>query len=407
MESSRGNFDLHDLRGNNLMWATCQMAIMCNGNSPDRLCPILEFLLTRGCMAEQRFGSLSGFVSGDVVQVVPGRTPLQMCALAGANQCARLLLRFGASVGTYDSDGWTPLLVACSTSGPMSGNNAQMVQLLVVDAHSRVNHANCDGYTPLAAAAQSNDVESLRVLLQNGANVQHRCRNGFSPIVWALIGSETAKSEEDDEDTLSQQSTVRARHSEQLPVTRLSACVYELLSFADRIGEFETGSDESATIMSLMVEDIKTYNFSKFILILQQTKMRTIEQYCKENCVSPEAATAEMQDAIDTELLTVIQSIMQKKSSLSDSISLRGSDSKSEVFSEDESVWSNDDYREQLKENISKLHPYILTKLWRPVYAEDRKISPERYSLLPSFICIFVYLYIMNVFIIVITNATL
>ena len=74
--------------------------------------PILEFLLNEGVKAEQRFGpSTTELEKITDLDIGPGRTPLQMMASAGAKRCVTLLLHRRASIATYDSGGWTPLLV--------------------------------------------------------------------------------------------------------------------------------------------------------------------------------------------------------------------------------------------------------------------------------------------------------
>ena len=116
---------------------------------------------------------------GDLIEVKPGTTPLQMMAHAGAVACATLLSESGGSAATYDCDGYTALLVACAPGGPKSGDNSHMVRLLL-NAGARANHRGASGFTPLAAAAQSMDLRSLRVLLDCGADI------GFSSLKYLL-----------------------------------------------------------------------------------------------------------------------------------------------------------------------------------------------------------------------------
>jgi hypothetical protein len=61
---------------------------------------ILELYLIRHftnitcASAEQRFGRSTVGASGEIVHVTPGRTPLQMLALAGAIRSARVLVEY-------------------------------------------------------------------------------------------------------------------------------------------------------------------------------------------------------------------------------------------------------------------------------------------------------------------------
>ena len=79
---------------------------------PDAVFPLLAFLLDEGVKAEQRFGPSTTEVEKITdLDIGSGRTPLQMMVSAGAKLCTALLLQSRASVATYDSSGWTPLLV--------------------------------------------------------------------------------------------------------------------------------------------------------------------------------------------------------------------------------------------------------------------------------------------------------
>lgn len=116
------------------------------------------------------------------------RSPLLMLAMAGAVECIKLALAHGAGVNLYDDKGYTALAVACSPNGPCSCHNSDVVEVLL-EAKSRVNLRTGDGLTPLSLAAQSNDVDSVRLLLAAGGSVSTRCLLGFSPVVWGLVGS--------------------------------------------------------------------------------------------------------------------------------------------------------------------------------------------------------------------------
>ena len=116
----RSDLDKLNNVGHNIMWALCQSAIMradMNDKPDEYIFTPLEYLIRRGCRAEQRFGITEPTQSGLSLQINPGRTPLQMLALSGATRCADYLISEGARIESYDIDGWTPLLVACATNG--------------------------------------------------------------------------------------------------------------------------------------------------------------------------------------------------------------------------------------------------------------------------------------------------
>lgn len=176
---SRGWFDVCDKRGNNLLWAVCQSSLkraIMPSKDPDAVFPLLFAILQCEARAEQRFTQQAN------------RTPLQVLSMAGAHECMKLAIKFGAGVHTFDDDRWTPLVVACAPNGPFSGRNSKAVQVLI-DAGSNVNHITSTGMSPLLLAAQSGDLESVKLLISAGAKLNHRCLMGFSCLVWARIGS--------------------------------------------------------------------------------------------------------------------------------------------------------------------------------------------------------------------------
>lgn len=182
--------DRRDKNSNNIMWAVCRAAIQrasTVGENADDIYPVLEFLLLHGSRADQRyFGT----------EKENYQTPLMIMALSGAVDCARLLIRFGASVITCDTNGWTALHVACAPNSPRKSDveggdtfNDEMVEMLL-EAKANVHIQNSSGLTPLHCACHGGDVPSAALLILGGSKLNTRSANGFSPIVWALIGAE-------------------------------------------------------------------------------------------------------------------------------------------------------------------------------------------------------------------------
>ena len=198
--AKRGNIDTFTAGSTNIMWALCQAAIARAGAAakgltvkmkrvhnetgeeeiienpivPDDIFPLLEMVVKNGAKAEQRFVKLGN------------KTPVQMLSLAGAVKCVKLLLAHGGTVFTYDDNHWTPLLVACSPTGPCSGKNSSMVALLL-EHKPLVNHQNITGVHALSLACQSGDVEAVQMLLSRSCKINLRCKMGFSPMVWTKI----------------------------------------------------------------------------------------------------------------------------------------------------------------------------------------------------------------------------
>jgi ankyrin repeat protein len=188
--------DRRDDKGFNIMWAVCRAAIHRStipNEHPDDVYPLVEILVMHGSRAEQRYSSIDKDHNQSHQQ---HQTPLMLFAIAGAVDCAKLLLKTGASVMTCDGEGWTPLLVACAPSSPRVNHenknlvapNDEMVEMLL-EHKAQVNAQNAQGLAALHCASQAGDIHSAALLIHAGAKLNLRSANGFTPIVWALIGA--------------------------------------------------------------------------------------------------------------------------------------------------------------------------------------------------------------------------
>lgn len=185
-----GYIDKRDAKGNNLMWAICQAAMIRSSlkeEKADEVLPMLQLLLQNGAMAEQRYPSSEQ----------QNKTPLMMVSVSGAVECARLLLKYRASPLSCDDSGWNALTVACSPKHPRfespddpdSGSNDAMIELFI-ESGAPVNYRMLtNGMSPLSLCAQGLDHHSINQLIIGGATLNIRDAQQFSPIVWALIGS--------------------------------------------------------------------------------------------------------------------------------------------------------------------------------------------------------------------------
>lgn len=177
-----GYIDCRNGKNVNAMGAVCFAAIQRakQGESPDALAPLLELLLTHGSRAEQRYPSEGN------------KTPLMFMAYSGAVKCARLLMKHGASPRYCDDSGWNALHVACAPdNAKVEGSdkyNDEMVEALLAGG-AIVNSITSSGMCPIHFAAQKCDHHSIHQLIHAKANLAVRSHNGFTPIVWALIGS--------------------------------------------------------------------------------------------------------------------------------------------------------------------------------------------------------------------------
>jgi hypothetical protein len=332
--SHGGNVDARDSKQNNLMWCVCKAAMMVGElkvADADVVLPLLQVLLEHGARAEQRYAHQDH------------RTPLQMFAIAGAVECARTLIEAGASVHTYDSQGWTPLVVACAPNGPVSGRNAKVVELLLNGQYttssgqlvtvkpskshtqqqtkdedkaikSNPNHSTAQGLSPLQLAVQCNDLVSARLLLAAGASITHRDGMGFSPIVWAHIGSQgkdpsSAKNSED--------------------------CVKFLLAAA---------SFRGAQTFNECDQDTRCFQFTKVLASLRET-------FLKQQADAQTSTNT--QQANDLALLTKLLAALPIETSPSPSSSSAGAQSAQRSM------------LEKVHDALTQSMPNVFTKVWK------------------------------------------
>ncbi|KAL6886096.1 ankyrin repeat-containing domain protein [Trichoderma evansii] len=120
--------------------------------------------------------------SGAEVNAVDSRhaTPLHSAAEAKQTEIARLLLQFGANVIALDIDGHPPLYFALERS------DISMARLFITAAPDQIKMAGkYYGWLPLHFATHSNLVESVRMLLDCGADPNIVCDQGNTPLTIA------------------------------------------------------------------------------------------------------------------------------------------------------------------------------------------------------------------------------
>jgi len=114
-----------------------------------------------------------------------GATPLMVAAYGGHENVVKLLLLRGANVNRTSAKG-AAIFWAFDHD---SGNNPELIRLLVSHGANVNNGRNYRGQTPLMAAASKEHIEIVRLLLDLGAE-KSLTVNGLTAADWAKIGSE-------------------------------------------------------------------------------------------------------------------------------------------------------------------------------------------------------------------------
>ncbi|HCU22669.1 MAG TPA: hypothetical protein DF698_07285, partial [Candidatus Atribacteria bacterium] len=106
----------------------------------------------------------------------------------GTPQDVQKAIKNGADINCQDEElGWTPLMSA------MLNESGQEIVTLLVEAGAQVNLANWQGMTALMVAADTGDEDLVSYLLEHGAKLyinDVESEYGFSPLIWAAKNNE-------------------------------------------------------------------------------------------------------------------------------------------------------------------------------------------------------------------------
>ena len=101
-------------------------------------------------------------------------TPLMMACKCGLLNAVTFLTEHGANMALKDSDGYTALHHTCNSH---SHHSITLLSYLIENG-ADINDCTNDDYTPLMVAAQKGDINAVASLVECGANVHHRDRDG-------------------------------------------------------------------------------------------------------------------------------------------------------------------------------------------------------------------------------------
>jgi ankyrin repeat protein len=168
-------------------------------NGLDRA-PILSFiqvLLDRGANPNARTKEVPPSRSwlyslGDVSWVdFTGQTPFLRAALSGDTTSMRLLLKYGADPNLPTFAGTTPLMAAAGVNWVVAQTYTESKEALLeavklsLELGGDVNAANSMGLTPVLGAANRGSNEIIEFLVQKGARLDVKDKEGRTPISWA------------------------------------------------------------------------------------------------------------------------------------------------------------------------------------------------------------------------------
>jgi ankyrin repeat protein len=114
-------------------------------------------------------------------------TPLHTIASAGSVQAAELLLSKGADINAMTDFGWTPLSIAAMCNAEITG--FLLSKGANVNPHEIERKEGCPStgfQTPLHCAIRSDSINTVKILVDNGAYVNVTDENGMTPLHMAV-----------------------------------------------------------------------------------------------------------------------------------------------------------------------------------------------------------------------------
>src|SRR5262249_24107915 len=109
-----------------------------------------------------------------------GRTPLLLAADGGHTELVHLLLEQGASLGATSTNGHTLLHMAAA-----SGQAELVTQILAFE--SRIDPVDSYADTPLPLALTNRHYAVARMLIEQGADFNHRGNGGHTPLLTLVM----------------------------------------------------------------------------------------------------------------------------------------------------------------------------------------------------------------------------
>lgn len=113
-------------------------------------------------------------------------TPLQVACRFSNEKAIESLLIHGAEVNTTNDNKTSPLSELCDSHIPLIGSIKNLL-----DHGANINWVNRMGQNALHLACYHNNIETVRILIENGCDYRRIDKNGMIPLDWLINDKET------------------------------------------------------------------------------------------------------------------------------------------------------------------------------------------------------------------------
>jgi uncharacterized protein len=129
---------------------------------------------------------IDGGADVNATEAARGTTALMWAAAQGHSAAVQLLVERGANVGAVSSPAWQDRPVGYPKAvDPRPSRKRDTSNVVSQIGPRNIRDQRGGGFTPLVFAVRANDLESVRILLEHGANVNQVTNYGWSPLLVA------------------------------------------------------------------------------------------------------------------------------------------------------------------------------------------------------------------------------
>jgi len=123
-----------------------------------------------------------------------GKTALMIAAAKGSSELVGLLIDKGADVNASDHAGFTALISAAYNTA--SDKDAFRVVKILLEHRANTDKSTSEGITPLFGAISGGNLDIVRILIENGADVnKSHPLDGTSPLMFSVMDDKNESAE--------------------------------------------------------------------------------------------------------------------------------------------------------------------------------------------------------------------